>query len=116
MTTNICPQTNTRRAACLCSICSMDKEPESKHAANKRDVIELLSMLTAAVERHPDLIDGPMSWAKASTIANLRQQLRDIAVGLALRDRKSEEEAAARIEAALGRGDDGAGMALIDAL
>lgn len=22
-------------------------------------------MLTAAVERHPDLIDGPMSWAKA---------------------------------------------------
>src|SRR5690606_38767985 len=93
--------TSTRRAACLCSVCSMDKDPGSKGAANKSDVTALLGMIAAAVED----LDGPANWAKASTIANLRQQLRDIAVGIALRDGESEEEAAARIEAALERGD-----------
>ncbi len=116
MASDICSRTNTRRVACLCSVCSIDKSPERKHAANKRDVLELLNMLNTAVQHHPDLIEGPITWGKAGTLANLRQQLREVAVGLALRDGQSEEEAAARFETALGCDDGDVGMALIDAL
>lgn len=116
MASDLCARTNTRRAACLCSVCAIDKSPERKHAANKRDVLELLNMLNTAVQHHPHLIEGPINWAKAGTLANLRQQLREVAIGLALRDGHSEEEVAARFEAALGSDDGDVGMALIDAL
>lgn len=116
MTTNTCPRTGTRRAACLCSVCAIDKSPERKHAANKRDVLELLGMLNTAVQHHPELIEGPITWAKAGTLANLRQQLRDVAVGLSLSPGGSEEDAIARVEAALCSDDGDVGMALIDAL
>jgi hypothetical protein len=111
----ICPRTQTRTDACACGRCGRGA-PDAKFAANKRDVLALIELIAGAVDCHPKLATDKPTWSRVGDLADLRERLVAIAVGLALGPDGSETVARRGIEEALCASDDDVAEALIDAM
>ena len=112
----ICAGTNTRIEACACGACARRKSPDTKYAANKRDVMTLLDLIAGCVDNHPRHVFEKATWANVGDIAHLRDRLMEIAVGFAVGPDGEEQAARRRVEEALCTEDEHVGEALIDAV
>jgi hypothetical protein len=112
----ICTRTRTRVEACACGACARRQSPDTKHRANKRDVLALLDLIAGCVDCHPSQPHGEASWGQVGDIAQLRERLVEIAVGFGLGADGDEQAARRRIEEALCIDDEHVAEALIDAM
>ena len=110
----ICERTGTRIEACACGGCGQPASPDTKYAANRRDVMALLDLIVGVVDAHPKTFDKA-TWGHVGSISDLRGRLMEIAAYFALGRDGEDEPARRRVEEALCAQDERVADALIEA-
>lgn len=101
-----CPDSDVRPAACICSRCIEHASFADKYSANLRDVLQLLTHISAGALANQPGPDSEVTWTALSQLAGLRRGLVDATVRGQLASGQHDLTARERLEAALEEGDE----------